>query len=812
MQKSALYFQVFHALDEHRYTELADVIRTCPVNVNTETALIFLQSNDPYYAMVGMDSMAAAYLFGGNYVHAEVFSKACFNKACDFYDKGVGVSGYKDLDYYIGSSFYYLMKIHMDTGRYDEGIDLYEEISKKYPELMRNHKFIGAHLEASEIFLTKNELEKAQQLLSSLYDAQIPIASEVQYNRLRSKLRQLRVKVTELPEDLLKEKEQTENENRLTIEKTLGHLLEQPSGFSEDMMKLVNDNSTTQWKTASEESNIADTFSQAAGDYEKMFKYLRSVTSGANENHLNELRYRLQQAGKIFFDEANGSSKPHLQEAISEFKRLLEAFEQGNHQSDIDDTLWSLYICYKRLEQYKTAAEMLERLHLRLEAIRSGLTAINERAGVFIKFPHLFKALAEMYYRSGQSHDLFKTIEASKGRNLADKILAQTGKETAQPDTSDNYIQLAGLLAKQNFHYFSLFTDEEWSYAVLVTSGGKIFAEPVQIGRLQLEKWVRKGYQDPRRWQLPRTGLFGKKEDLSSTLTAFLYPVERALQDGQVAWGDHIAYSPDGYMHLFPLHYIKQSNGRYLIEDYTLSRVHGSVQLIQLLGKEYVWPEKILTVTTAAADDYDEKVRDFDTVNNYLQQSNTVVVVQPVVEQVLQSMGRNELAHFTTHGSFPWRDYGDPKQSNPFYSSGLLLCDGNRKPSLDPGFNYYKLPNYLNPQKIEAAKCDLAGTHVSIQACVSGHSKEGAGGDALGLEWAFFSSGASSVIGGNWDLDLYFSNAFFMKFYHYWLVQKHAKSKAYQTAILDIMKNGNNAENYFLVSEWGGLTLSGDFR
>jgi CHAT domain-containing protein len=47
--------------------------------------------------------------------------------------------------------------------------------------------------------------------------------------------------------------------------------------------------------------------------------------------------------------------------------------------------------------------------------------------------------------------------------------------------------------------------------------------------------------------------------------------------------------------------------------------------------------------------------------------------------------------------------------------------------------------------------------------CSTRLSKEGTGGDALGLEWALLLAGASSVVTAHWDVPLSSSSEFFLR-------------------------------------------------
>ncbi|HEV7453550.1 MAG TPA: CHAT domain-containing protein [Pseudonocardiaceae bacterium] len=67
----------------------------------------------------------------------------------------------------------------------------------------------------------------------------------------------------------------------------------------------------------------------------------------------------------------------------------------------------------------------------------------------------------------------------------------------------------------------------------------------------------------------------------------------------------------------------------------------------------------------------------------------------------------------------------------------------------------------LSPELI--GELDVTGSHVTMLGCSTRLSKEGTGGDALGLEWALLLAGASSVVTAHWDVPLSSSSEFFLR-------------------------------------------------
>ena len=107
------------------------------------------------------------------------------------------------------------------------------------------------------------------------------------------------------------------------------------------------------------------------------------------------------------------------------------------------------------------------------------------------------------------------------------------------------------------------------------------------------------------------------------------------------------------------------------------------------------------------------------------------------------------LIHFATHGTFPSRDVSE-RNPDPFQASGLALAQDGELPSLALVSTGKSDDTLLTPERVLALRFD--GSHVTLQACVSGLAKEGIGGDALGLDLAFLLSGAQSLLATHWNI------------------------------------------------------------
>jgi CHAT domain-containing protein len=282
----------------------------------------------------------------------------------------------------------------------------------------------------------------------------------------------------------------------------------------------------------------------------------------------------------------------------------------------------------------------------------------------------------------------------------------------------------------------------------------------------------------------------------------------------EIREGEHICYCPDGTLHLFPLHVVRYLDG-YLAEKFTFSKVHHVYQLIDLLQNDLNPPQNFLTLVTPAKQDQESKKDKFYFISNwikeYLPKEIKVDCIDADMQTINEAFNLYEIIHFSTHGVFP-KGHCEDGKANPYDNSGLLLKDAKVLPSFIADFNYTQC-SYLFSPKYITNKIKFRSTpgHVSLQACVSGRSKEGYGGDALGLEWALFRIGIASMLSANWDVDVDFANEFFKEFYYQWLVEKKTKAVAHQKAILKIL-HSELPQKYPAPYYWGAFTLSGDWR
>ncbi len=778
-------------------------------NVNLPAALVFMEAGLPIYDLAALDGMATGSLMASDTVPCEAYALACLVGGHQLCKANMPLPA-DDLEYYLGNSCYTLLKILLDTGRYPRAIQVYEAVREMDVQGWEKDVFTSAHLKAAENYLGSRQFDQAIAIVGSILPEKVLPVSRVLYDRLKSNLHMYSAATHQIPAEVEQYKRIRQLEdlkNMLASIKTVmkGYEDEMDIAALEQLLNLhleSGDVSPQQLVQLTQRISAQTLITQAR-------------LSGVDPvDSLEQKRHTLHDLMSFLHDEELAYDPVKLKGTVPVLREFFEWFDQRGINSDAAFVGWCLYICFNRLEQYVEASEVLEQVYWHLEAQRASISDSQQRAGVFNQYPALFSAMAYTNYQSGNILRLFLRIEASKGRSLADRLTAEIGKEDNVPDPGHLYKRLIPLLSANNAHYLSLFVDEDRAFSVLLTKQGKLYATAKGPGETVLKDWVKKDYASPQRWNVPRAGLFGKKHQVNIPLELgeLLEPINYALADGLVVEGEHLVYSPDGVLNLFPLQIARLSNAGPLIETFTLSKIHSGFQLADLLEKPLRSRLERCAISCSAVQDDEAKVTAFGEMGRWLIPGGVEDRDDASVDAVLACLQPNRLYHLATHGVFP-KEHPDAnvRQLNPYYNSGFLLMSNGEKPSLQPFFNYEDSPHLLSPQKIIESEVDLTGSHIGMQACVSGRALEGYGGDALGVEWGLFYAGAQSMVSANWDIDVDWSNRFFKVFYDAWLEEGHTAAVSHRLAVLDAKREASPQPfppEYY----WGGLSLIGDFR
>lgn len=512
--------------------------------------------------------------------------------------------------------------------------------------------------------------------------------------------------------------------------------------------------------------------------------------------------------------------------------------KKHNFIEDENSALWCLFLCYlrrasqeedkpKKEDCYKAQAKQAwHDLRENLENWRGKIKDSFERGGAFYHYPRLFSRMCQLLCQENLPSELLSVIEGKKARFLADKL----SEDRQQAITYDTFIKLPyhlpSLMKRVGAHYLSYFVDDEKTYAVLVAKDGSFHAQAIPIGKIQLQEWLKYDDEDynpvnPKNWGKTKgksgSNLRAKRNNeaianLSKQLLPLVSWLEPLVKTGLLQKDDHLCYSPDQSLYLIPLHYLP-FQGEPLVRFFSVSRVHGALVLIDILSRDDFRPNQFTAVYVSTNSDREhadaeEKLADIRWIAQWLKGTKKLAGdVKPEEQADLQTVMelpfKQRLVHFATHGFFPNKD-DQNAEINPYHSSYLILAkDGHL-----PDDEYGKNGTWLTPQVVLERKLDFSDSHVTMQACVSGRAKEGIGGDALGLEWAFLLAKANSLLATHWNVDSGWTTFFSHQFYQKWLFDQDSRANAWRKTVFELMDNQKVSHPYY----WAAFSLSGDWR
>jgi CHAT domain len=486
-----------------------------------------------------------------------------------------------------------------------------------------------------------------------------------------------------------------------------------------------------------------------------------------------------------------GPSSGQLRASARELDECLSWARENRDTPVANDALWTLYLCHNRLGQHAAGAARLLELRANLEEARSGVADPIERGGTFSLYPCLFDALCRQLCLADRPAELLEASEAAKGRGIADILTRKAGRPVADASVYAAARKLPRLTVEHGFHYVTFHVDIDATYPVIVTKRGKILAaKMIPLGREEIR--IAAAHPDPRDWGHPRDDdpsvRIANASEALSPLVAWLGDL---MRDGEIEHGDHICYAADDELANVPLQYLRFNDG-FLADYVSTSKIHDAFHLDHLLSNDAPQiPEAFLAWVVPAKQDVEgtrwlelqDSMRRPTEFLHHLLKGETFEGVEATEAQLATHSLRHRILHFSTHGVFP-------RGRSPFSASGLVLATMSGLPDQQ---QVIAGNGVLTPSSILDRELDLDGSHVSLMACVSGLSREGIGGDALGLEWALIQAGARSLLSSHWMVSARQAALFFERFYDYWLKGRMSRRRAWRKTVRELRQRSDDA-------------------
>lgn len=772
------------------------LINFAPAHEMKGLSLDLVKSGMPGMVVLAVTNLSVAYCNGKAPEFGAKLAFAAHKMAVELYENEPDHAGLIKTTL-SNLAFQYVNALNL-LGNSQEVDTFTEEWITYYQKKVQEPENLSSLLTArANALINLNRIDEAQAILDDNTIYWNP-GNQIERKRLLNKINMSKAPVTSVvkPEPIDMNKVIAD-----ALQEMVGSMPNQTDSYSQLSDLLVSNsgkidvNDKTQYEKTLEALKKAETF-------------LTKGTTGENEWTIKQ---KVREATKIFkiFDKPE---KTAIQNSMLVLQDALGWAKKNQHNELINDSLWGIYLCYSRLGDNSKAADALILLRTNLENMRAGIQDPLERGGAFSTYQYLFNSMVEKLYSSGRNFDLLQAIESSKGRAIADLLTKQFRTIMRDVDTYSAASDLPKLTQQHNFHYLTFFLDEleqhYIAYAVLVDKNGQIRSiEPAKIQRETFLNAVK--HLDPSQWDQPsfdNPGILPPNASINlEPLTQWVKP----LMDAQILkYGDHLVISGDGHLCNIPWHYLL-CDGKFLLDLISTSRVHNASHLKLILNYPLKVPNTVLGVVLPRARDLKKPnwkqfrenlykpiyyLKEFFPESNVECLENTRVTLSSLSSKSL----KGKLVHFSTHGFFPSLDAG----GSPYHSSGILLSDGKKLPTDRQSVSKECL---LTPEKLLKNEINLTGSHISLMACVSGLSKEGIGGDALGLDWALIQAGASSMLSSHWDVDASDAAEFFQLFYDNWLIKQESRAKAVRNAMIKMKQKSNP-------HAWAAFCLSGDWR
>lgn len=589
--------RVYQILSKGTQEEKSDLLQQLPENTMKDAAKSLINSTNPTASLLAFGSMLPSYCHGANCETGEILALSLYRYGKELFISGdfpdlflMTVLGYANN--YI-TALINLSKFQVAYGFIENELPFWEEYEKNPDSLSSQDQasFIdnlkSIFVAEINILIQLNRIDEAWELAFDGPRVEGNWSSDIELNRLRTNLKQIKSGVGELDKDTDQRRiESNENQKSSTntMLDTLRNMIEQ-AGMNPNMVDKIK-------QTTSLDPFTRNGFEQLENILAKGESFLQKKTSEVNEI---TVRQNIRRASGIFVD--NQPSKDQILNSLDVLKESLQSALELNNNVLINDAYYGLYLCYSRLKKSSEAADQLINLRRNLESVRKGIANPLERGGVFQTYPFLFYSTVEHLYKVQRYDDMLDAIEGSKGRAIIDTLETESGLDFGDYNLYNIRERLQPLLSKENAHYISYHVDDDCSYASIVTKNGNISSIQIPVGKHRLIKWYAKNLQNPENWNKQFT-----KIDIIKELTPFISLLKIFISKGVIKENDHICYSADHLLYLFPLHFLKIGS-KSLIELNTVSRVHNAGHLIYLLSKPATKPESCLTIEVPSTED-----------------------------------------------------------------------------------------------------------------------------------------------------------------------------------------------------------------
>jgi hypothetical protein len=529
----------------------------------------------------------------------------------------------------------------------------------------------------------------------------------------------------------------------------------------------------------------------------------RLETSGTPVHHLHAV---LDSCASVLASAGNDQSRLTVLAGI--LPGVIRAADRLKMWEDATTAGWIEAIALKRLGRKREALTRLLEIAARIDERRRLIGDPRLRAGIAVYLKHLPWVTAEIAFDLRDEAAALHTIETGKARILAELRPAMPSREHISPATFLTSVRefLADTKAAGRHHLVSFLSDttapadaapdEVGTLALLVPCEGPCTFARIRLSAVQvaaavkmLHRLVEGGGSLRRAAKIdpahPGERPFDPAVEVLSPLVSWLEPF---FADGTIAARDTIIASADGPIHNVPLGMLPVGTEPLIARAAVVNTPTAALLADRAPAPV---PNRSIVYAAPAPGEHERlggiESEGIDTLNARMR-TRTLTGAELGLDCLLQALGEaghgtNEalLLHFATHG--------EVQITRPLRDRGLALRGTDE--------------DWLTAELVAALP--LAGAHVSLRACVSGVVTEITSREALGLVWAFFGAGTSSLVATAWNVDIPSAGRFFARFYEAWLAGGMTRAAAHRHAATALRNEGGAFAHPY---HWAPFVLS----
>lgn len=844
------------------------LIEQCPQFIGKDQVLQAITFNNQASHVTALGAISVSYSFSNSSELGVVFGKAGYSLAVQYFGYAEPILSEEILFNGVGQTATACLTSLYSLGMYKELLDFGEEalawLEQQTPELIKDKienytdtvriRLIEAYIRLRSYEQAQAQIE-AQETLLQVRSTPLTLDNQLRFDNAKSLLDDLVVGPDRLDSEQKKKYKSPEDSFEIASEQ-LNDILKMGSNnvekfpYTKELLSPLLSNIPEiieliekQKETTLASSDLNSSESSGIASIEVGNRMADVLENLGLLVEVDRIKREIRTASGIFLDPAKKYNLELVENSLVTLIRAKDWAKENQHIEQECEALWGIAFCYmskariEELDELKRShreksVEALQELRNIIEQIRQQITDPFKRVYWLNQYENLFPILCWQLHELDRPLDLLDAIEGAKGRVLADVLTRRESQPIADQSFSSRILQLPTLIQQLKAHYLTFLVADDETYAVLVAKDGSIHTQSISIGKTHLKEWLE--YSDekynpinPLNWSKKknlRSSRLGSLPERLEPLVSWLSPL---IETGLLQQDDHICYCPDEALHLIPLHYLPLL-GQPLVKFFSISRIQGAAALIAILDPENEKlanqrPTQFTVVHVSSKTDHthpkapEQKLSDFRWIAEWLKATKTMsgrVLAEEKADlnAVTQLPFSQRLVHFAMHGTFPNKDtQGDEK--NPYRSSGLWLAKNGELPD-DPNENLsaeqerFMNDALLTPEVVIERKLNFEGSHVTMQACVSGQAKEGIGGDAIGLEWAILLARASSLLSTHWMVHSSYTRLFSYQFYQKWLFERETRANAWRKTVLEFMDSQETSDPYY----WAAFSLSGDWR